>query len=123
MATALTDWVLDRVLRPGARFGQHYQCLLTTLYVETMTFLFIILLALSPWIVTALRLRRVRSIPVAASAAFVATGGILLFLALLGAGGMFRALERLGSDVIMLMIYAGIGMMIAAVACALLDRR
>ncbi|MEU4234111.1 hypothetical protein AB0F17_58395 [Nonomuraea sp. NPDC026600] len=88
-----------------------------------MTLPLLILLVLLPWAVTLLRVRKFRSVPVAASAAFIASGGILLCLALLGAGGTLQALEQLRPDGLMMMVYVGIGMMIAAVACALIDRR
>ncbi|QFY12558.1 hypothetical protein GBF35_43635 [Nonomuraea phyllanthi] len=85
--------------------------------------LLLLLLALTPWLVTLVRLRWSRSVPAAVCGAFIASGAILLCFALLGATNMLRDLQQLGPDAIMVLAYVGIGFMIAAAACALLDRR
>lgn len=84
----------------------------------------VLLLALFlPWMITLLRWRRFESRPRAACAAFVATGGILLSLAMLRAMGLADSLTVIGRDSVPIVAVAGIGMMIAAVACALIERR
>lgn len=70
-----------------------------------------------------IRLRQSRSRPAAVSSAFIASGAILFCFALLGATNILWDIQRLGADAIMMLTYVGIGFMIAAVACALLDRR
>ncbi|MFC4588161.1 hypothetical protein [Sphaerisporangium corydalis] len=81
------------------------------------------LIPLLPWLVILIRSKHYSSVATAAGAAFVASGGILLWLSLLGAAGLFNSVERVAPDLLSLMTYAGIGMMVAAIACVLIERR
>lgn len=86
-------------------------------------FQILILVPLLPWLVILMRLKRFRSVAAAASSAFIASGGIMLWFLVLAAAGLFDTLERFDHDLIAPMAYAGIGMMIGAAACTFFDNR
>ncbi len=89
-----------------------------------MTFVqLLIVFPLLPWLAIALRLKRFPSVAAAAGAAFISSGGILLWLSVFGSAGWFDSVERVAPDLLVMMAHVGIGMMVAAVACALIDRR